>query len=83
MDERHFNTIDEILQALEAYHGTKFAARTGYVGGHGDVIIAEPEHPDVEVEMLVPNGGWAIGCWGRQDFGHVDTQATAALQEVG
>jgi len=83
-----FTTIEEIVKALEIYHHpATFRTCYRYVGGHGDVLIAETdddnENPDVEAEMLVSaNGqGWTLGQWGRQ-FGHPDLQATQALYDA-
>jgi len=84
----HFDTVAEILQALGIYHHpATFHTCYRYVGGHGDVLLAETddgdENPDVKAEMLVSaNGrGWLLGQWGR-DFGHPDLQATQALYDA-
>jgi len=83
-----FDTVAEILHALEIYHSpATFRTCYRYVGGHGDVLIAETddgdENPDIEAEMLVSaNGrGWLLGQWGKR-FGHPDLQATQALYDA-
>jgi len=77
-----FETVQDILAALESFYGCEFTTYHSYIGGHGDVLLARPVDDriaGVQVQMLVWCAGWCIGRWGHRHFGRVDDDATARL----
>jgi hypothetical protein len=81
-NSNRFETVQDIVAALESFYGCTFTTCYNYIGGRGDVLLAGPvddQVKGVQAQMLVWCGGWCIGRWGRRHFGLVDYKATAQL----